>query len=404
MRADSSVFGDLVGQKAAVDEIRRAAQAAGRIIRNDTGNTSAMTHAWLFTGPPGSGRSLAARAFAAALQCSAEIPGCGQCSECKAVFAGSHPDVKIVSTDLVTICATEVREFVAQSYLAPACGNWRVFIIEDADRMLRRTTNVLLKAIEEPGPRTVWILCTAAVADVLPTIRSRCRNINLVTPSVGEVAKLLTERDGTDPQTAAVCAQAAQSHIGVARALATDAQASGIRKRTLEILVSVRGIGDAVIAAEALTNTDYMMYGKKGKTKTSLAEKVSAEKTKKMEALGLDAAGKIPAALRNQINVDSALVKRRETRAKRDLYDRELIYLESYFRDVLVCRLGSSVQLINPDFEQSIRRRAENTQIGAAIKILDELEQARARLAQNGAPATVFAAALGAVTADVNLF
>lgn len=161
----------------------------------------------------------------------------------------------LVSTDQVTISAEDVREYVARSYVAPTSGAWRIIIIEDADRMLTRTTNVLLKAIEEPGARTVWMLCTAATADVLPTIRSRCRNINLVTPQASQVADLLIKRDGVDAKVAHIAARAAQSHIGVALALATDPQASAIRRNTLNVLAKIDGVGDAALGAHLLADT-----------------------------------------------------------------------------------------------------------------------------------------------------
>ncbi|XCB29002.1 DNA polymerase III subunit delta' [Arcanobacterium hippocoleae] len=397
---------------------------------------AAMSHAWLITGPPGSGRSLAARAFAAALECtSAAAPGCGQCSACKAVMAGNHPDVEIKSTQTVTISAQEVRNLVAQAYLAPSSGNWRIFIIEDADRMLSRTTNVLLKAIEEPAEHTVWILCTTAPADVLPTIRSRCRNINLTTPSPESVAKLLEIRDGANPKEALIAAQAAQSHIGVARALINDPHAKALRQRTLEALVSIHGVGDAVIAAKALTDANYMFTPveanktetnktgtgihtgaaddaantsadisapgksaapaqntaqnpKKSKAASKESEVEAGEKARiaKMEALGLDPNGKIPAALRAQINESADEEKRRKTRAQHDMIDRELIYLTGYFRDVLMIQTGAGTALINPDFRNSIEQRAGETKAVQTLKVLAAITEARSRLAANVTP------------------
>ncbi|MDY5584259.1 MAG: DNA polymerase III subunit delta' [Arcanobacterium sp.] len=405
-----SVFQDLVSQEAAKSEILRAA-AAARVLRanensnhpvlNDAHsnelNTSAMTHAWLFTGPPGSGRSLAARAFAACLQCEEEHLGGGECSECKAVMADNHPDVDVVTTDLVTISVEQVRQLVARSYLAPSSGAWRVFIIEDADRIIARTTNVLLKAIEEPAPRTIWILCTTAVADVLPTIRSRCRNINLVTPNPSAVAELLVRRDGVDLETAKVAALASQSHIGVARALAHDTEARILRNRSLDVFLSIRGVGDAVIAAKALIDANYMLGREAQSSKkkhVDTEEAAEALRIKKMEALGLDPNAKIPTGLRSQINEDADNEKRRQTRRNLDRLDRELIYLVSFFRDVLVRQLGSEVDLVNLDYESQINRWASSLSVNASLEALDQLSLARTRLQQNVAPALVFEAAL----------
>ncbi|WP_188037789.1 DNA polymerase III subunit delta', partial [Actinotalea sp. JY-7885] len=202
-----SVWTELVGQRHAVEVLREAATDPG-----------AMTHAWLLTGPPGSGRSNAARAFAAALQCTEG--GCGRCQACTTTLAGTHADVMVVATEKVTISIDEVRELIGVAQRAPSQGRWRVIVLEDADRMVERTSNVLLKAIEEPPPRTVWLLCAPSPQDVVVTIRSRCRGVALRVPPVDDVAALLVERDGADREVARMAARAAQSHIGLARRLA----------------------------------------------------------------------------------------------------------------------------------------------------------------------------------------
>ncbi|MDD7465058.1 MAG: DNA polymerase III subunit delta' [Actinomycetaceae bacterium] len=444
-----SVFDELVGQGAAVEEILRAALAARRaapeadrgaelenfaendnaLSRGDlaesvlTGSgltkgglaggelaehSSAMTHAWLFTGPPGSGRSLAAKTLAAALECTGSTPGCGECASCKAVMADNHPDVTTVSTDLVTIKADDVRAYVAQSYVAPVQGAYRIFIVEDADRMLPRTTNVLLKAIEEPAARTVWMLCTAAVADVLPTIRSRCRNINLVTPSPQDVAQLLTARDGVDPEKALVAAQAAQSHIGVARALATDGAAAALRENTLMTLTVVHSVGEAVLAAQLLTDPEKMYATADSGSErsasaaspasvvpaTSAADIMEIEQRRRMQDLGLDPDGRVPAAVKSQVAADAGNVKRRQTRMQRDMLDRELIYIESFFRDVMVKQLGADVPAINADFSAQIDQRAEISTLEQTIAAMDACAKARQRLRANVAPVLAIEAAL----------
>ncbi|MDP9806234.1 DNA polymerase-3 subunit delta' [Trueperella bonasi] len=394
-----SVFDDLVGQEAAVAELTRAAHAA-RGISESFGDhagaqlapgASAMSHAWLITGPPGSGRSLAARAFAAALQCEETEPGAGECAHCKAVMGGNHPDVTALSTDLVTIGADEVREYVASSYQAPASGAWKVFIVEDADRMLPRTTNVLLKAIEEPGPRTVWILCTAAVADVLPTIRSRTRNVNLVTPAPQDVARLLVEREGADPQRALVAAQAAQSHIGVAKALATDPDAAAVRKKTLDAVVGIRTTGDAVLAAMMLTDMDAMRGAEGEKADEEAAER---EVEERLLAMGLEPGARVPAAVRSQVKAAGVDSKRRAARNMQDMVDRELIYATSLYRDVLVRQLGADVALVNADYEAAVEQIATDTTPGVTLSRIDALSEARLRLRGNVAVQLLMEAAL----------
>lgn len=391
-----SVYDELVGQSAAISEIQRAAAAARALGETAA---SAMTHAWLFTGPPGSGRSLAAKVLAAALECTGDIPGCGECAECKAVMGNNHPDITWVSTDLVTIKAEEVRQYVAQSYVAPTSGTYRVFIVEDADRMLARTSNVLLKAIEEPAPRTVWILCTVAAADVLPTIRSRTRHINLVTPSAESVADLLVSRDGVEPERALLAAQAAQSHIGVAKALATDPSAHALRYTTLKALTAIRGVGDAALAAQLFLDSEAMHTDESGvQEKTTAAAdtklQIEKEQARRMEALGLDPHAKVPAAVKNQIKIEADNLKRRQTRSQRDMLDRELIYIESFYRDVLVMQLGSDTALINGDFRADIERIASDSTPEQTITRMDALNTARRRLRGNVTPALALEAAL----------
>ena len=205
-----SVYDQLVGQSHLV-KILQGAVAAAR-----SGEESQeMTHAWLFTGPPGSGRSSAAVAFACALICSSD--GCGTCTDCRAAKAGTHADVEIIRTEGLSIKIEEIRELLTRVAWAPAMGGWRVVVMEDADRLTESAANALLKAIEEPGNRTVWLLCAPTLHDVLPTIRSRCRHLQLVTPSAADVAEVLINRDGISPAMADFAARASQGHIGRAR-------------------------------------------------------------------------------------------------------------------------------------------------------------------------------------------
>src|SRR5690625_3367774 len=248
-----SVWAEVVGHPAAVDVLRAAATAARNIVAGQEAAPGAMTHAWLITGPPGSGRSVAARAFAAALQCEddAEV-GCGRCRGCRTVRAGSHADVDLIATERVNFRIEDMRPVVSAAQQAPSQGRWRVMLMEDADRMVERTSNVLLKAIEEPPPRTVWLLCAPSQQDLIPTIRSRCRTVSLRVPAPEEVAELLTRRDGIEPRIALMAARAAQSHVGVARRLATDPQARERLRSILTVPHRIRGVGDAVLAAAEL--------------------------------------------------------------------------------------------------------------------------------------------------------
>lgn len=242
----SGIWADVVGQEAAVAVLRRAIE-----------DPAAMTHAWLVTGPPGSGRSVAARAFAAELVADSVAettgdPGAGEDAAAR-VLRGTHPDVTVVATDKTVITVAEVRELVTLAQRAPAESGWRVVVVEDADRIIERSANALLKAIEEPPPRTVWVLCAPSEQDVITTIRSRCRHVGLRVPPARAVAELLVRRHGVGEDRALTAALAAQSHIGLATRLALDEPARERRARALEIATSVRGVGDAVIAAGSLS-------------------------------------------------------------------------------------------------------------------------------------------------------
>jgi DNA polymerase-3 subunit delta' len=238
-----SVWDTLVGQRRVVESLRSAASGHG------------MSQAFLFTGPPGSGRSNAAVAFAAALECEQQPPGCGVCHSCHTVLAGTHADVTVVRTDRLSIGVDEVRDLVRRSALAPVGRRWQVMIVEDADRLTEQAANALLKAIEEPTDRTVWILCAPTVEDLLPTIRSRCRLVTLSTPSAEEVAGFLSRIDGVEPALASYCARASQGHIGRARALARDEGARNRRKEVVSIPARLTSLASCMNAAQNLVET-----------------------------------------------------------------------------------------------------------------------------------------------------
>ena len=326
---------------------------------------SAMTHAWLVTGPPGSGRSVAARAFAAALQCTGPVPGCGQCKPCRDVMAGSHPDVVRLATEKLLISMEEVKTLVGEAQRRPWTGRWRVLLVEDADRMAERTTNVLLKSIEEPPPRTVWILCTPSADDVLPTIRSRCRLVTLRIPPADAVAELLVRRDGAEPGLAARAARASQSHIGLARHLATDPGAWEHRRRLLLAPVSLRSVGDAVLAT---------------------TERDARERTSLLRALGLEGGARVPPALRAQVRQLEEDQKRRARRARTDVLDRAMIDLLSFYRDVLAAQMGSDVERVNIDLSEALDGVAASTCPEQSLARIAAIEECRARLRSNAAP------------------
>lgn len=368
-----SVFDELVGQAPVVEQVVAAA------------SSGAPTHAWLFTGPPGSGRSNAARAFAAALNCEATAPGatpgCGQCKTCQLIAAGGHPSVSMVSTENVTYRIEDVRELVTTAQDRPQGARWRVIVVEDADRMTERATNVLLKAIEEPPPQTIWVLCAPSPADVLVTIRSRCRQVSLRIPPTDEVARLLIERDGLSPDQAAFAARISQNHIGVARRLAADPEARRRREQVVSLPLRVRTASQAVLAAAELVKT--AQDDAAAESEVRLAK----DQEQLRRSLGLEPEEKIPAKLRSQFKRLEEENTRRAKRAVADALDRTLIDLAAVYRDVLSLKLGAGVELINEQLRRELTDYAGQISAEQALQCLDALNAARLRITQNVPPA-----------------
>ncbi len=358
------VWQELLGQPEAIEQLSRVVED----------KNSGFQHSWLFTGPAGSGRSTLARAFAAALQC--EENGCGVCTSCKLIAADAHPDVRMLVTDKVIISIEEVRQLVQFAALGSTLGEYRIVIIEDADRMTERTSNVLLKALEEPQPKTVWILCAPSAADMLPTIRSRTRNVVLRLPSIEEVAQLLIQRDGVKEELALSSARQAQQHVGMARRLAMSADARKRRMDTLRELVGIKNLSGAMATAERL-----LAFAKKD-AESSSEEKNQQERTKLLAAYGIEDE-KIPPNLRSEFRQLEENQKRRNTRALRDGIDRIFTDMESLFRDILSLQLGANSPLINQELAEEIEHRASATSAENSIRVLEAISTARSRLEAN---------------------
>lgn len=359
------VWYELAGQPEAVAQIRRA------VAERDEG----VFHSWLITGPPGSGRSVLARSFAAALQCPDQ--GCGKCHSCVLVQAGSHPDITVLATEKVQIAIAEVRDLVAQSSFGASQGRFRIMIIEDADRMAPLAANVLLKALEEPPANTIWILCAPSEVDMLPTIRSRVRKVVLKVPSVEDVARLLVERDGIDPKLAVLVAAEAQSHIGMAKRLATSQEARERRHEYLLAAMNIRNMSQAVKTADK-----WLELAKKDAAALT-KERDEEEKQTLLHSLGLTPTDTVPPQFRTDIKNLEEAQKRRATRSLRDGLDRILVDLLALYRDVLTVQLGASVDLVNRDLADKIREVAADSKPEDTIAIIDMIEKSRDRIDRN---------------------
>ena len=378
-----SVFDVLVGQERVVEQLQAAADAAARIRDGGSGvsRVGGMTHAWLFTGPPGSGRSVAARAFAAALQCERGT-GCGHCEACSQSLSGAHPDVAVIVPEGLHLKIKEAREIITRSSRAPTRGRWQVTLIEDADRMEERTSNTLLKAIEEPPPHGVLLLCAPSVEDLLPTIRSRCRLVSLRTPPAEAVASVLVSRDGVDPAMAAFAAQAAQGHIGRARRLATDEGARRERRDVLSLPRSLQGVGSALAAADDLVSAAK-------EEATARSKERDAKETEALStALGAGATGKGFTG-RNPKGGGGALKeletrqKDRAKRTQRDALDRALVDLAAFYRDVLQVQLGTRTALVHGDLSEQAAAIARATTAESTLRRIDAVLACRRALDAN---------------------
>ncbi|GAB3868881.1 DNA polymerase III subunit delta' [Dactylosporangium cerinum] len=377
------IFAELVGQDDAVATLTRAAASADTIVRGDVPEAG-MTHAWLFTGPPGSGRSVAARIFAAALQC--PNGGCGDCPACHTTLGGTHADVRFVVPEGLSIAVGEMRALVLRAASSPTQGRWQVLLVEDADRLTEAAGNALLKAIEEPPPRTVFLLCTPSTHpdDISVTIRSRCRVVPLRQPPADAIAALLHRRDGLDEQTAAWAAAAAQGHVGRARRLARDPQARARREAVLAVPRRLTGIGAAFDAAAAL------IEAAEAEAAASVVETDARERASLETALGAGGTGKGAAgAARGSAGQLKDLERRqksRATRAQRDALDRALVDLAGFYRDVLVHTFAAAVEPVHGDTDELAAAAAQKWAPESTLRRLESVLECRVAIEANVKP------------------
>jgi DNA polymerase-3 subunit delta' len=373
----TTVFDDLVGQEHIID-ILQSATAASR----GGAQTQEMTHAWLFTGPPGSGRSSAAVAFAQSLICSSN--GCGICADCNSAKTSGHPDVEIIRTEGLSIKVEDVRELLTRVAWAPSMGGWRVVVLEDADRLTESAANALLKAIEEPGTRTVWLLCAPTLHDVLPTIRSRCRHLQLRTPSTEAVTQVLINRDNISPEMALFAAKVSQGHIGRARYLATNETARSNRKVIMQMPMQLGSLASALQAAQTLVD----IATEEAKIVSESRDEIEIEKLQ--EAYGKGATG------RGMATGGSKAVKELEREQKsrtirmvRDSIDGALLDLATFYRDVMMVQSGNTKSMINTNMCEKIESYAVSLSSHSTILKINAIMDARTNLRHNAAPLVI---------------
>ena len=369
-----TVYDDLVGQEHLISILRGAVDAS-----RTNEESQEMTHAWVFTGPPGSGRSSAAVAFAQALVCPDK--GCATCSDCRSARDGGHPDIEIIRTEGLSIKVEEVRELLTRVAWAPSMGGWRVVVMEDADRLTESAANALLKAIEEPGTRTVWLLCAPTLHDVLPTIRSRCRHIQLHTPSDDAVAQVLINRDGVSPAMANFAARVSQGHIGRAKYLANNESVRSNRTTIMRLPLQLNSLAAAFKAAQTLVDI--------ATASANAASEVRDEKeiTSLQEAYGKGATGRgMASGAAKAVKELEKEQKSRATRMVRDSIDGALLDIATFYRDVMMVQAGNHESVINTDIADQISHYADTHPKQSTIDKMAAIMDARINLAHNAAP------------------
>jgi DNA polymerase-3 subunit delta' len=374
------IWAGLIGQPEVTENLVRAVADADLITRGEPGN--AMTHAWLITGPPGSGRSTAATFFAAALVCPEN--GCGVCKACRTAPMGGHSDVEVIVPEGIVYSIEDTRELVRRSSMSPVEAPWRVIVIEDADRLGERAVNVLLKSLEEPTPHTVWVLCAPSTEDVLPTIRSRTRHVGLRTPSTKDVAGLLSANYSVDPVIAGFAARAAQGHIGRARALARDEGVRTRRQTILRIPLNLRDVPSCFISAQELLESAT-------EDADSITEPLEVVEAEQLNAsFGVDEGIRLKGQLRRSHEAaKKELAKRqksRRTRTVRDQVDRALIDLMGLYRDVFIVQMDSGVDLINEEMLPQVQRIAAASTAEETAMRMQAITHARSSVLAGVAP------------------
>ena len=377
------MWNELIGQEFSVKTLQQAsldskAALTGKVV-------SGFSQAWLITGPPGSGRSTAARLFAATLQC--EANGCGKCVSCISVKNGTHPDVHVITPTGLSYGIDDTKDLVREAAMLPSLGQWNIIILEDADRLTTEAGNALLKAIEEPAKLTMWILCAPSSKDVLITIKSRCRIVSLRTPPAEEIAELLIKRDGIDKAMAHFAAHASLGHVGRAKLLATDEQVRERRSLVLQVPFELKDLPSCFAAAQRLVDAA-----------TEDADIATDEMDEKeldnlLRAYGQGAEGvsktkvqRLASSAKKELEEGQ---KKRYKRITRDRLDLTLQELAAFYRDVLVLQTGADLELFHTEMKGSLQRFADSSSINSSIKRLDAVEATRRMLNSEAAPLLV---------------
>ncbi|PAT07015.1 DNA polymerase III subunit delta' [Corynebacterium hadale] len=373
-----------------------AASAREQLLIDAPADQYAMTHSWLFTGPPGSGRSQAAMAFAAALVCTdPHEVGCGRCAGCRDALADQHADVVHVVPKELIIKTEYIRDIVAQAARMPTVASHRVLIIENADRLHPAAADALLKTVEEPPERTVIIMLAPSTdpEDFSQTLRSRCRHLYIPSPSESELVRILIDEEGASEHDARLAAATSLRHVGRARLLVRNPDIQQRRARAINLAELI------FHGAQAFQAVGSLVKATEKEAVDAYAEEDAVERAKLEQALGMGAKGKGAAkALRGAASSIKELESRqkaRGTRRKRDVFDLVLVDLAGVYRDALVVQSGADVPLTHPDFEPLAREVADRVPAAGLVACQDAIAQCRARLHQSVTPTVAFNGMIG---------
>lgn len=340
------ILENIIGQPHIVTILESAVLAS----RKDNDSSQELTHSWLFTGPTGSGRSLVAQSFAAALVCS--NGGCGKCIDCETAMNGSHLDIEIMKIDGLSIKVDEIRELISRSSFAPSVSNWRVIVLREVQRLTEAAANALLKAIEEPSSRTIWLLSATSITDVSPTLRSRCRHIQIRTPTEKSIVKLLIERDNIDLSIAEKIAKISQGNIGRANFLSKNLESRFRRDEVIDLILNLKDPSSAFSSASRLIELV------NDEVELSTSTKDQQEMNNLQNSLQGIGRGLISGSSKviKELERDQ---KNRANREIRDTLDRYLLDIYSIYRDAMLIKLGLPNQIINVEFFNRLQEFSE---------------------------------------------
>lgn len=358
-----------------------------------------MSHSWLFTGPPGAGRSLTAQCFAAALMCTSADdngdPGCGRCESCRSILENQkHTDLVYVDPKEQFITVGEVREIIGRAASMPSVAPWRVVIFNKADRLRNEAANALLKTVEEPPERTVIVMVAPSEdpQDFSQTLRSRCRHLYIPAPSVEGVVKLLVA-EGANEHDARLAAVSTLRHVGRARHLVNEAGAQKRRAMAINLAEDIFHGSQAFQAVTALLKFIE-------KEENSSHDESNAKELADLErSFGVGAKGK--GAAKAQRDARSALKeledlhKKRAKRRIADGLDLALLDLAGIYRDALMVKVGADVEMTHPDFAGLASELAQKVSEDGLLVAQQAIRTCREQLPQNVTPQVAFDGMIG---------